>query len=316
MQVLNNQTMQKINTDCSSVKFMDYVLKQAEEIKSQERYSTADNYLCAIRSFSHWIGRRKCDLPTVSDEMMWHYSKHLSENGVGRNTISCYLRCLRAAYNRAVEEGLTPQNNPFRNVWTGVDKTVKRSIPDSLISEMKDLQLPQGSEIDLARDLYLFSFSMRGMAFVDIAYLKKKDISCGTVKYSRRKTGQTLIIKLEPFQKRIVKKYESNDSKYVFPLIHGETSLELYESYRSALRTYNCNLKTIAKMLRTRIRLTSYTARHSWATSARNHSVPIQVISAGLGHTSCRTTEIYLSALEDNVVDAANRKLLRSIFSK
>ena len=119
------------------------------------------------------------------------------------------------------------------------------------------------------------------MAFVDIAYLKKENIQNGVICYARRKTGQLLSVRIEPSIQRIIDRYSSALSPYVFPLLTSTDTKEAYEEYQVAINNHNRQLRRLSKMLPTGCKLTSYTSRHSWATAARNHNVPISVISAG-----------------------------------
>ena len=108
---------------------------------------------------------------------------------------------------------------------------------------------------------------------------------------------------------RIIDKYECCSSVYVLPVLRAEDAAEAFAQYQTALNYYNRQLKVLSGLLELDYGLSSYTARHSWATAARNHNIPISVISAGMGHTSERTTQIYLSLLENSVIDTANRQL-------
>lgn len=134
--------------------------------------------------------------------------------------------------------------------------------------------------------MFIFSFCTRGMAFVDMAYLKKNNLQNGVICYARRKTGQLLSGKIEPGVQRIIDKYKFASETYVFPIITSNDAKKSYEEYQMAINTHNRLLRRLSKMLPAECKLTSYTSRHSWATAARNHNVPISVISAGMGHTS------------------------------
>ena len=138
----------------------------------------------------------ECDLlfEEVDSNLLVHYETYLKENDVCPNSTSYYMRNLRAIYNRAVEEGLTEQRNPFKYVYTGIDKTVKRAVPLKVIRRIRDADLTLTPTTDYARDLFMFSFYTRGMSFVDMAYLKKKDLQNGVLTYRRQKTGQQLFI--------------------------------------------------------------------------------------------------------------------------
>ena len=185
----------------------------------------------------------------------------------------------------------------------------------SSMARLKSLDLPVSGALPLARDLFVFSYCMRGMAFVDMAFLRKKDMRDGAIHYVRRKTGQRMTVHLEPCMREIIGRYapRTRDTPYLFPVLTAEDPARAYAQYQVALNYYNRLLKKLASLLGLDSGLSSYTSRHSWATAARNHNVPLPVISAGMGHTSERTTQIYLSALETSVIDSANRKILASL---
>lgn len=113
-------------------------------------------------------------LSEIDSDLMQLYEAYLHGKGVVRNTSSFYMRILRAVYNRALEKELVEQRNPFRHVYTGVDKTVKRAIPLSAIKRMKNLDLSLQPNLEFARDMFLFSFYTRGMSFIDMAHLKRR----------------------------------------------------------------------------------------------------------------------------------------------
>ena len=152
----------------------------------------------------------------------------------------------------------------------------------------------------------MFSFYTRGMSFVDMIYLQKSDISDGVLTYKRKKTGQTLTLRIEPPLQRIIDRYDS-DSPYVLPVLARGDS---YRAYRQQQRELNKFIRKIGAMLEISEPLTFYVARHSWATLARDCGTPLTVISAGMGHTSERTTRIYLAQLDHDVIDKANRKII------
>ena len=151
------------------------------------------------------------------------------------------------------------------------------------------------------------------MAFVDIAYLRKTNLQNGMICYARRKTGQLLSVRIEPCTQRIIDRYADSDSPYVFPILTSVDTAEAYEQYQTALNTHNRLLGRLSELLGCGCKLTSYTSRHSWATAARNHNVPISVISQGMGHTSEQTTQIYLTMLENLVIDDANKGIISGL---
>jgi integrase len=120
-------------------------------------------------------------------------------------------------------------------------------------------------------------------------------------------------LRIEPSIQRIIDRYASILSPYIFPILTSTETKQSYEEYQVAINSHNRLLRRLSKMLPTGCKLTSYTSRHSWATAARNHNVPISVISAGMGHTSEQTTQIYLTMLENSVIDDANQGLIKSL---
>lgn len=219
------------------------------------------------------------------------------------------MRNLRAMYNRAVECELTFHRNPFRDVYTGVDKTVKRAIPQDAIKRLRDLNLNSRPSADLARDIFMFSFYTRGMSFIDIAFLRKEDIQNGILSYRRKKTNQHIVVKWEKQMQEIVDKYDTVNSPYLLPLIKNVGQDERRQ-YLTAAHRINRNLKTIGKQLGLSMPLTCYVARHTWASIAKSKNIPISVISEAMGHDSESTTRIYLASLDTSVIDKANKLII------
>lgn len=185
--------------------------------------------------------------------------------------------------------------------------TRKRALPRETLRRISDADLSElHPKYALARDLFMFSFYTRGMSFVDMIYLRKSDISDGVLTYKRKKTGQTLTLRIEPPLQRIIDRY-NGDSPYILPVLARDDS---YRAYRQQQRELNKFIRKIGAMLEISEPLTFYAARHSWATLARDCGTPLTVISAGMGHTSERTTRIYLAQLDHDVIDKANRKII------
>ena len=251
-------------------------------------------------------------LDSITGEVIENYEAWNRQRGVTANTISFYMRILRAVYNRAVEQEIIENRNPFRRVYTGVDKTVKRALPLKEISRIKSMDLSLSPELDFARDMFILSFMLRGMSFIDMAFLKKSNLKNGAVTYRRKKTGQQLVIEWTAEMQLILDKYPENGTDYLLPIIRNPGTNERW-IYHKVGYNINHNLKTIAKMLGISISLTLYVARHSWASAAKTKGVPISVISEGMGHDSELTTQIYLASLDTSVVDKANSLILKSL---
>ena len=190
-----------------------------DQPKQLGRERTAETYTSALNSFMRFRCGRDIQLNKLTGEAMMQYEAWLKSENVSMNTISFYMRILRAAYNRAVEKGLTKQQYPFKSVYTGIGKTVKRAITLRDIKRIRNLDLSSRPALDFARDMFLFSFYTRGMSFIDMAYLKKEDLNNGTLSYRRHKTGQVLYVKWEKCMQHIINKYPENMSSYLLPII-------------------------------------------------------------------------------------------------
>ena len=289
-----------------------FMQEQIDLLRLCNRLGTAQNYINTMHRFARFLGR---DIPiaSVTEQLIERFNASLLQCGVVRNTVSFYMRILRSVYNKAVRNGLVEQTAPFKNVYTGIDRTRKRAVGENVIARFIGLDLSRSAPLALARDLFLFSFYTRGMAFVDMAYLRREHIRDGRIRYVRRKTGQEIVIRVEPEMQRIIERYACGEHPYVFPILKSENPEKAYAEYRIALSYYNRLLKRLCMLAGVPQRLSFYTARHSWATAARNHQVPVSVISAGMGHTSERTTQIYLTMLENSLIDNANKGILESL---
>lgn len=225
---------------------------------------TGETYTCTLNSFMRFRQGKDVLWKDFDADLTASYEAYLKSTGVSMNTISFYNRILRAVYNRAVEKGFTKQVFPFKNVYTGVEKTIRRGLPIKTIRNIRNLDLSHCPSLDYARDMFLFSFYTRGMSFVDMAYLKKNDLKNGILTYRRKKTGQRLCIRWERDMQDILEKYHiSQESPYLLPIIH-KTGKEERKQYNNALHLVNKKLKFIGSILQLSIPLTMYVARHKW----------------------------------------------------
>lgn len=296
--------------ECGS--FISFARQTIEELKRIGKERTSETYAAALHSFLRFRKDHDLLFDEMDSSLMVEYESDLKKMGVCPNSTSFYMRNLRAIYNRAVEKKLTPQNYPFRHVYTGIDKTVKRAVPLKVIRQLRDLELEANSVEDLARDLFLFSFYTRGMSFVDMAYLKKSNLRNGILSYRRQKTGQQLFIRWEKPMQDIVAKYDTSATPYLLPIIR-DVKTDGRRQYLNAAHFINSRLKKLGELLRLSIPLTSYVARHAWASIAKSKNIPVAIISEAMGHDSENTTRIYLASLDTSVVDKANLAILKSL---
>lgn len=292
--------------------FMAFTRDVISQLKQIGKLRTAERYATVINSFRRFFGENDVLLEEVDSNLMVKYETFLKARGVCPNSSSYYMRGLRAVYNRAVEKELTVQRYPFRHVYTGIDKTVKRAVPLKTVRQIRELDLTLSPVTDFARDMFMFSFYTRGMSFVDMAFLKKNDLRNGVLSYRRHKTGQQLFIKWEKPMQGIVDRYDTSETPYLLPIIRNRDADE-WRQYKNACHLVNDKLKKLGEQLRLPIPLTSYVARHAWASIAKSKNIPVATISEAMGYDSEHTTRIYLASLDTSVVDRANNLILKSL---
>ncbi len=296
-------------TRLNGVTLFDYMKKLIGIFKQNGQIRTAETYQTTLNSFGRFRG--ECDIPLsdLTAEMMESYQYYLKHHDVGINTIAFYMKRIRAAYNRAVEQDLVPPANLFKHVYTGMEKTAKRAISAGQLKAVKNLELKENSARCYSRDLFLLSFYLRGMSFIDMAYLQKTDLKNGILTYRRKKTGQRLTIQWEECMQKLVDKYPQEESLFLLPILQSNKG-ELRKQYQRKLANINRNLKAIGKFIGLKAPLTMYVARHSWVSIARDMNIPLSVISEGLGHDNEVTTSIYLSTVGTEAIDNANKRII------
>ncbi|MEL5894333.1 site-specific integrase [Bacteroides sp. GD17] len=288
-----------------------------EETKQAGRYSTAGIYTSTINSFLRFAGDSSITFSSLTPGLIKQYEDQLLSEGRSHNTLSTYMRMLRSICHQAENEGIPFTSNVdelFNFVFTGYEPTTKRAIAPALFRRLLNLNLDKKPTLSFSRDIFLLSFYLRGIPFVDLAYLRKTDVRHNTIYYYRHKTHQQLSVHIESYAAQILQKYKNKDasSPYLLPIL-SLTGEDGYKQYRSALRLYNQHLHRLSKMMRLSTPLTSYVARHSWATTAKDEGVAISVISESLGHTSEKVTHVYLASFDNNAMSKANRKVIATI---
>ncbi|MDE6010658.1 MAG: site-specific integrase, partial [Muribaculaceae bacterium] len=291
-------------------------------LRSKGRLRTAETYIATVRSFRKFLSQRDplanggrandIMLDHISGEVMEEYEAWCDRAGLVPNSISFYMRILRAVYNKAVEDSIIDDARPFRHVYTGNERTRKRAISIAALKRIKALDISPESPVGFARDMFLMSFYLRGMSFVDMSFLRKCDLREGYLTYRRRKTGQRLTIRWTKEMQHLLDRYPENPTQYLLPII-ATAGVDDRHCYRNACSKINRNLKRVGELARVKVSLSMYVARHSWATVARHKGIPVSIISEGMGHSSELTTQIYLASLDGELVDNANQVIIRSI---
>ncbi|GHT49914.1 transposase [Bacteroidia bacterium] len=317
------------------VKKLSAFLVENGQDRTARAYRTVANQLMAFNGFEE-IG-----LEEINTSFLRKYEAHMKEAGKTMNTISFYMRNLRSIYNRAIKDNLIPirYDNPFKEVYTGLAPTRKRALTKEEMHILSELELSiyepkkrfpflsafnirkhailkkqMTADLRAALAMFMFCFHARGMSFVDMAYLRKKNISRDEISYCRKKTGKNMRIKITPPMQFIIDYFEpaTRTSPYVFPIIIPGNGRE-NRQYEYALQEQNKLLKIIGEIAGINKLISTHVARHSWATIARMEHIPISIISEALGHRDEKTTTIYLDSFNDSVIDRVSEQISRIV---
>ena len=293
--------------------FTSFMKQVAVDLQQSGNLGTAHVYRSTLNAILTFQGSDRLSFWEITPEWLKHFEGSLRARGCSWNTVSTYLRTLRAVYNRAVDlRKASYVPHLFRSVYTGTRADRRRALD---MEDMKKVfaRLLQSDAITPAmkgaQELFILMFLLRGLPFVDLAYLRKSDLRGNVISYRRRKTGRPLSVTLTTEAMFLLQKYMNweEQSPYLFPILHSdEGSPKAYREYQLALRNFNYQLELLGKALGLKDRLSSYTARHTWATLARDYGAPISVISAGLGHTSEEMTRVYLKDFDVSMLNQVN----------
>jgi len=292
-----------------AVSFRDFNDKIIKELEMSNKLGNASCYIQAQRFLDRYSNQKDLSFEDIDFKFLKSMeAMHLSKNN-SLNSLSFYLRTVRAVFNRAIHEGVIRREiYPFDKYSIKETKTKKRAIRKNDINLIRDLKIEENTPMWHARNYFMFSFYCIGMNFADMANLKRSNIIKGRIEYVRAKTGKPYSVKLVEPAIEIINLYFNGQGPkdYVFPIIKREDPALRMKDLQNERKTYNKYLKHIAVACGIKANLTSYVARHSWATIAKDLNQPISVISEGLGHEDSKTTQIYLDSFDDEVIDNAN----------
>ena len=300
--------MQKMNKNGFSRCAEMYI----ERLRKEGRYSTAHVYKNALLSFTTFCGTFNVSFRQVTRGRLRCYGQYLYECGLKPNTVSTYMRMLRCIYNRGVESGSAPYvHRLFHDVYTGVDIRQKKALP---VAELHRLLYddPKSERLRHTQTIAALMFQFCGMSFADLAHLEKSSLDSNVLRYNRIKTKTPMSVEVLDTAKEMINQ--------LFDILSGDKKRKdegAYREYQSALRKFNNRLKDLARVLHLNSPVSSYTLRHSWATTAKYRGVPIEMISESLGHKSIKTTQIYLKGFnlqERTEVNRMNLSYVRNCY--
>lgn len=307
---MTTNIMKQLSAKSSIFGWMDILISRKRQAGKD---ATADLY----RATRNWLWKysngRDIPVRQVSPPVVDSFVCYLRGlNSLRANTINSYLSGFRAMYNQIIcEIGYRPRFLPFGHVVIRLEKTVKRAVRLDVLENVTKLDLQHEPDLKLAADLCAFSFMACGIPFVDLAHLTHENIEGNMLIYHRTKTRTLICMELTQGMRFLLDKYASNGSPYLFPIL-SEKKVG-YERYKALLRKYNNNLKELGRRLGITVPLTSYVIRHTWATEAHRHLIPIALISQALGHTSEKTTHYYVAQLDQSELSKANAIITKTI---
>lgn len=294
----------------------DYMAALVVQLESEERMGTAHVYRSTLKRILDFTGGVPLAFGKVTPLWLKGFQNYLLGRQLHWNSISTYMRMLRAVYFRAVDAGQAPYRpRLFKGVYTGTRVTVKRALDEATFRRLDTFCPDAGCGLEQARRLFLLLFMLRGIPFVDIAYLRRCDLQGDVIVYRRRKTGSWLTVKVEPRAMQLIEQLKNPDeaSPYLFPFI-DRTGVGAYRQYQNALRNFNAQLKQLGAVAGIGTRLSSYCARHSWATIANYRNYQQELICNAMGHSSVKVTETYFKRHTDERIGEMNRDILSHVF--
>lgn len=305
----------KIVQENKNQSFFHYAGLLIEDLKKANRIGTARSYKGVISVLKTYNNDRDLKFHDITYSFLSKFDTHHKSNGNGSNGLAVYMRTIRAIYNKAIKEGIIEKElYPFNDYKIKTTPTEKRALDWHLLKKIINAKLAPNHPCFNARNYFVASYMMYGMNFTDMAFLKKTDIKNGRIFYRRKKTSKLYDIKITDSLNKILKYFmkQNPDSEYVFPIIKRETSILQEKDIQWARKGYNEKLKALAEHCKIDKNITSYVSRHSFATQAMLLDVPLNAISTMLGHSSLKTTEVYLKSLPSNILDGYNSLILQN----
>lgn len=289
-----------------------FMNRQVELKREAGKESTADLYRATCNRLQRFLQRPTLRFEEITSAMVDQFGEWMMQEGRPVNTVNTYLSNFRTLYNKAVRAGLClPDVQPFSHLQLKRDVTVKRAVPVQVLERAVKLKPKVDAEMGRSIDWFIFCFMACGMAFVDLAHLTWQNVRGNELVYKRKKTGALIRIGITPGMKLIINRYARKGSRYLFPILPEKGTS--HEGYKAILARHNACLRMVSELLHLSVTLTSYVARHTWATEALRNNTPVAVIKQAMGHLYEETTVIYLALLSRKTMNKANRKITRLV---
>lgn len=305
-------------TEAKTLNFYEFSHRLITEMLELNQTGNALVYRVALNRFISYCGNNKIGFKEIDYNLLNGFKRNLQLNGIKQNTISNYFRTIKAIYNKAIKAKIIDRSfYPFYDISVKQEKTSNRAISIDQIKDLVSHQLVSNTPEWHARNYFMISFLLIGASFTDLAYLKTDNIKAGRVIFKRRKTHKQYSIKLLPAASELFSYYQNSNSKYLLPILPPtvkEDSIEAKKLISQWIKTTNKYLKRIGTEIGLDSPLTSYVARHTWATTAKRLGYSNELIAEAMGHEyGNRTTAIYLDSFDQDVIDDMNNRIVKNI---
>lgn len=287
----------------SAVDIFVALQEKVDALNKDDKFKTAFTYLGALKSLKKFTEKEKFLFKDITPEFLRKYESWMLKNGKQKNTISVYLRACRALYDKNKKDDSYPFGHGRYQIPTG--QNVKKALTIDQIGKIFRYET-ESPIIAKSRDLFIFSYLCNGMNFKDMAYLKYKDIDEESIVFVRAKTANKIsrpvILPLTVEIGKLIDTYGNKPAfpdQFVLPILSKEMDAKQKDvAINNAIRLVNDHIKKIAKSIGITVNVSTYTARHSFATVLKRSGASIEFISESLGHQNLNTTETYLANFE------------------
>jgi site-specific recombinase XerD len=298
--------------------FFAFCQQKIDDLLDRNKVGNANVYKDCLRALKKFRNNSDLFFSDVDVVFLNKFEQDFSKRGVSNNTISVYMRTIRSLFNKAISEKIIKRGiYPFEEYKVSKLNTAteKRALTKAQIDSIKALNLVDDTRIKDSKNYFLFSYYAWGMNFTDMAFLKWENIESNRLKYTRAKTGKQYNIGLLDPAIEILnyyKQFKKANGSYVFPILNTShvTAMQIDNRIAKMNKAVNKELKEIANKANIDFRLTTYVARHTYATIMKRGGISTSIISESLGHGNEKITQVYLDSFENNVLDEASKTIL------
>ncbi|PRX57495.1 site-specific integrase [Flagellimonas meridianipacifica] len=295
-----------ITRTTNKVTFYQFAEQQIADLVKSNRIGNARAYKHALKAVKNFRNDKDFSFDELNLDFLNRFEKHHLAKGNKLGGLSVYLRTIRAINRKAIKAGVADKEGyAFDDYVIRNGKPEKRALPIDAIRKIAELDLEKDTALFRDRNIFMMSFLLNGMSYVDMAHLKLSNIVDGRIRYSRKKTDEPYNIKIHDQLKPLLSYFTEGKkrSDYLLDVVKSENPIESYNQIVWARKRYNDSLKKLAKLAGIDENITSYAARHSFASSANDMGIPLTAISQMLGHKRISTTQAYLAGLKKAKID-------------